>query len=93
MSAVELPQNLPEFWSIGDLQFHCRIGRTRAWELVREAGFPKPVAVGRRLIWPRSEVLEFLEARRRRDYGLTSAAVAVLDGPRFLERPVRRRSP
>lgn len=55
----------PVFWDIEDLLFHCRIGRSTAWRLVREPGFPAPLILGRRtLVWPRGEVMSFLEEKR-----------------------------
>lgn len=65
VSTVEAAAAEPDFWSIHDIQFHCRIGRTRAWELVHESGFPPPIAIGARRIWPRSEVLAFLDTCRQ----------------------------
>lgn len=81
----------PEFWDIRDIQFHCRIGRTRAWELVREPGFPPPVALGRRRIWPRGDVLAFLETLKRSIHYPT--AVNQSDHVPYLVREVRHRSP
>jgi predicted DNA-binding transcriptional regulator AlpA len=58
--------NEPVFWDIDDIQFHCRIGRTTAWRLVRDAQFPAPIVVGpKSFVWPRNEVMVFMEARRR----------------------------
>src|SRR4051794_35091775 len=55
----------PVYWDIDDVQFHCRIGRSTAWRLVREEGFPAPIVLGRRtLVWPRVEVITFVEDRR-----------------------------
>ena len=55
------------YWDIEDIQFHCRLSRTTAWRLARhDAGFPIPVILGpRNFVWPRAEVVAFLEARRR----------------------------
>jgi predicted DNA-binding transcriptional regulator AlpA len=55
------------YWDIEDIQFHCRIGRTTAWRLARnDDQFPNPVVLGsRNLIWPRTEVVAFFEARRQ----------------------------
>jgi predicted DNA-binding transcriptional regulator AlpA len=59
----------PEFWSIQDIQFNCRIGRTTAWQLVRHPKFPCPLAIGaKRLVWSRQEVLLFLDGLRRPDH-------------------------
>src|SRR3954468_18265046 len=55
----------PVYWDIDDVQFHCRIGRSTAWRLVREPGFPGPIVLGRRtLVWPRTEVIAFVEEKR-----------------------------
>lgn len=65
VSTVEAAAPEPDFWSIHDIQFHCRIGRTRAWGLVHESGFPPPIAIGARRIWPRVEVIAFLNTCRQ----------------------------
>lgn len=65
MTTVEAAAAEPDFWGINDIQFHCRIGRTRAWQLVHEPDFPTPVAIGARRIWPRGEVLAFLDSCRQ----------------------------
>jgi predicted DNA-binding transcriptional regulator AlpA len=65
VSTVEATGPEPDFWSIHDIQFHCRIGRTRAWQLVHESAFPAPVAIGARRIWPRLEVLAYLHGCRK----------------------------
>ena len=58
-------QDEPVYWDIDDVQFHCRIGRSTAWRLVREDGFPPPVVLGKRtVLWPREEVIAFVEDRR-----------------------------
>src|SRR3954452_1145376 len=55
----------PVYWDIDDVQFHCRIGRSTAWRLVRQAGFPAPIVLGRRLVvWPRAEVVAFIAEKR-----------------------------
>ena len=82
------------YWDIGDVQYHCRVSRSTAWRLVKRDDFPEPVVFGRRLIWPRVEIVEFMEEHRDRA-GRTSP-----DGPRewhvngrsFAARPVRRRA-
>src|SRR6266545_5958009 len=54
------------YWDINDIQFHCRIGRSTAWRLVRDDGFPPPIVLGKRsVLWPRNEVLDFIESRRK----------------------------
>lgn len=56
----------PAYWDIRDIQFHCRVSRTTAWALAsREPRFPAPVVLGpKNLVWPRVEVVAFMEARR-----------------------------
>ena len=81
----------PIYWDIDDVQFHCRIGRSTAWRLVREEGFPAPVVLGRRtLLWPRAEVIAFVEEKRDPEHYATDG-----DGDRrtmFTVRPSRRRA-
>lgn len=84
------------YWNIRDIQFHCRIGRSTAWRLVREDGFPAPVLYGKRcVLWPRVEVMEFLEARREFDHytrekrGVTGSPSP---DPTFVARPIRSRT-
>jgi predicted DNA-binding transcriptional regulator AlpA len=86
------------FWDIADIQFHCRVGRTTAWNLARtDRDFPPPVVLGsNRLVWPRSEVLAFMEARRssgrygraRRGISADKSGEAV-----FVTRSRQRRAP
>ncbi len=53
------------YWDIDDVQFHCRIGRSTAWRLVRRDGFPAPVVFSPRgVLWPREEVVAFMELHR-----------------------------
>src|SRR2546423_11520672 len=81
----------PIYWDIDDVQFHCRIGKSTAWRLVREEGFPAPVVLGRRtLLWPRAEVIAFVEEKRDPEHYATEG-----DGDRrtvFTVRPSRRRA-
>lgn len=57
------------YWDIDDIQFHCRIGRTTAWGLVKLQDFPPPVVLGPKgLVWPRAEILTFMESRRRPEH-------------------------
>jgi predicted DNA-binding transcriptional regulator AlpA len=57
------------YWDIDDLQFHCRIGRTTAWRLVRTDGFPPPVVLGpKNLVWPRRAVLAYMESCTHEDH-------------------------
>lgn len=85
------------YWNVRDIQFHCRIGRSTAWRLVRQDGFPAPVLCGARcVIWPRVEVIEFLEARRapdhyrQRETKLSHQVPGSAVG--FVARPVRSRA-
>lgn len=44
------------------------IGRTTAWQLEREDRFPRRVAlVGGRVAWRLSELLDWVQSRRRKD--------------------------
>lgn len=90
-----LAPDLAVYWDIRDLQFHCRIGRSTAWRLVREEGFPAPVVYGKRgVIWPSAEVIQFLE-RRRDQAHYNKPAGSRRDAPavsQFAVRPVRRRA-
>jgi len=55
----------PEYWDIRDIQFQCRVSRSTAWRMVRESEFPEPVVYGKKcVLWPREEVVRFLEGRR-----------------------------
>ena len=85
-----------EFWNIKDIQFHCRIGRSTAWRLVREEGFPAPILYGKRcVLWPRAEIMEFLEARRDPAHYEGQPRLVrspAQPAPVFATRPVRRRS-
>jgi predicted DNA-binding transcriptional regulator AlpA len=86
----------PEYWNIRDVQFHCRIGRSTAWRLVREEGFPAPILYGKRcVLWPRAEVVAFLEERREPDHYAAEPRRSNRHAgelPAFSARPVRRRS-
>ena len=80
------------YWDIRDIQFHCRMGRSTAWRLVREDGFPAPVLCGKRIVlWPRVEVMLFLDGRRspghyRRETAPPSSSTS------FVARAVRHRA-
>ena len=86
------------YWDIRDIQFHCRIGRSTAWRLVREDGFPAPVLCGKRIVlWPRNEVVVFLDGRRspghyRRD-AAPAASPTVFVARAVRHRPVRTQAP
>ena len=81
----------PVFWDIKDVEFHCRIGRSTAWRLVREAGFPAPVVLGSRtVVWPRAEVIAFIEDKRDPGHYVGEAEVA--REPIFAVRPNRRQA-
>lgn len=85
-----------ELWNIRDVQFHCRIGRSTAWRLVREDGFPAPILYGKRcVLWPRAEIMKFLEARRDPSHYETQVPrrrSPAQPSPPFASRPVRRHS-
>ena len=77
MAPLPVPEGEAAYWDIDDIQFHCRIGRTRAWRLVREPNFPTPVVLGPKIIvWPRGEVVSFIESKRRPDHYATAKSVA-----------------
>lgn len=79
----------PTYWDIDDVQFNCRIGKSTAWRLVREEGFPPPVILGRRtVLWPREEVIAFVEDRR--DPRHYTPAADGSPGNCFTVRPNRR---
>ena len=86
------------YWDINDIQFHCRLSRTSAWDLARgHKDFPPPVVLGRKsLLWPRDEVVAFMEAHRRRDHYShgkdRSATPSENHGPGFASRPIRVRT-
>jgi len=82
------------YWDIDDVQFHCRVSRSTAWRLVRSDGFPPPAVFGRRVVWPRAEVVIFMEDRRVPNYYADrDQRAGVTDGraPAFTSRQVRRR--
>ena len=57
------------YWDVADIQFHCRLGRSAAWRLVKRTGFPAPVVLSKReVFWPRDEVIAFLECYRDPDH-------------------------
>ncbi len=82
------------FWDISDIQFHCRISRSTAWRLVRTEGFPPPAVLGKRsVIWPRGEVLDFVESRREsKHYGLPMPVDDSTAPATFTVRTIRARS-
>lgn len=95
-AAVTLvPGEEAHYWSIRDIAFHCRMGRSTAWRLVREGGFPAPVVYGQRcLLWPREEVIEYMEARRDPGHyrrGCVPTSESSQSAP-FSARPVRGRA-
>jgi predicted DNA-binding transcriptional regulator AlpA len=80
----------PMYWDIDDVQFHCRIGRSTAWRLVRETGFPPPVVLGRRtLVWPRDEVITFVD--NKRDPKHYADVTEEAETAQFVTRHTRRR--
>lgn len=94
-SPVAAEQTAPEYWDINDIQFHCRIGRTTAWRLVRRPSFPVPILVSaKRLVWSREEVVDFLEGQREPERYRRQPTAASLAGdtqPSYAARPVRAR--
>src|SRR5438552_3519726 len=85
------PDRDPIYWDIDDVQFHCRIGRSTAWRLVREEGFPAPIVLGKRtLVWPRAEVIAFVELKR--DPSHYSADSTANEPAGFAVRANRRRA-
>jgi predicted DNA-binding transcriptional regulator AlpA len=83
------------YWDIDDIQFHCRLSRTSAWDLARRHhDFPPPVVLGKKsVVWPRAEVVAFMEAHRRRDhYSDDNGRPATPSGNHraaFASRPIR----
>lgn len=80
------------YWGIADLEYHCRVSRKTAWRLVRTAGFPAPVVLGRRVLWPRDEVLTFIEERRDPYHYATELPPTTRAHAPFSTREVRRRA-
>ncbi len=39
-------------------------GKTRIYEEIRQGRFPRPVKLGRKSVWPESEVRAWIEARK-----------------------------
>ena len=81
------------YWGIADIEHHCRISRSTAWRLVRREGFPAPVVLTRRcLMWPRDEVIDFIERHRDPMHYVTTAAGKPVSGPAraFSSRPIGR---
>lgn len=93
-SEPSVPEADATFWNIRDIQFHCRIGRTKAWQIVREPEFPPPVEIGsKRLVWPRHEVIAFIERGRSPQRYRLEARQRAGGSPSdsFVVRSVRRR--
>ncbi len=78
------------YWDIRDVQFHCRVGRSTAWRMVRESGFPAPIVYSKRCVmWPSAEVIAFLE--QRRDPRITALQISLpVDGPPWQTQHSRR---
>lgn len=53
--------DLPLYLTVNDLAALLRISRSSAYELAREAGFPKLKSVPGRIVIPRDKMLEWLE--------------------------------
>src|SRR3954465_1873277 len=77
------------FWDIDDIQFHCRVGRTTAWKLVKRPDFPDPVVVGPHgLVWPRAEGVAFMDTRRSPSHYGRRHDVPAVPADAFVSRPV-----
>ena len=77
------------FWDIDDIQFHCRVGRTTAWKLVKRPDFPDPVVVGPHgLVWPRAEVVAFMDTRRSPSHYGRRHDLPAVPADSFVSRPV-----
>ncbi len=89
------PGEEAHYWSIRDIAFHCWMGRSTAWGLVREDGFPTPVVHGQRcVLWPRDEVIEFMDVCRDPSH-YRRGGVPTSEGSQsapFSARPVRGRA-
>ncbi len=88
-------RNQSTYWDIDDLQFHCRIGRSTAWRLVRRDDFPSPIVFNPRgVLWPREEVIAFMEQHREPDHYRRQVKIepSRRGEPAFASRPARRRS-
>ena len=92
IAADELAPSGSTYWGIADLEYHCRVSRKTAWRLVRSPGFPAPVVLGRRVVWPRGEVLAFIEDKRDPDRYTTEPARPARAHAPFSTREVRRRA-
>lgn len=85
------------YWDIEDIQFHCRLSRTTAWQLARrDKDFPQPVVLApKTIVWPRVEVIAYMEARRKAEHYKPAASppnpVPDEGGAFFVSRPVRTR--
>jgi predicted DNA-binding transcriptional regulator AlpA len=82
------------YWDINDIQFHCRIGRTTAWKLVKRFDFPAPVVLGpKSLVWPSRDVVAYMESHRAPShYGPDERLVAERPSSvTYTLRPVSRR--
>lgn len=82
------------YWDINDVQFHCRVSRKTAWRLVRRSGFPSPALIGRRVIWPRAEVIAFIEEQRDPNHYVEAVheVSTAQRTPTFTSRQVGRRA-
>ncbi len=83
------------YWGIADIEHQCRISRSTAWRLVRREGFPAPVVLTRRcLMWPRDEVIDFIERHRDPTHYVSTGAGKPEPGlaRAFSSRPIGRRS-
>lgn len=80
----------PIYWTIRDIEHHCRVSRATAWRLVRSPDFPAPIVLGSKTIrWRRDEVIRFVDQRRHGDrYGVENRKV---NAAAFTSRTVRPR--
>lgn len=88
----ELAPSGSTYWGIADVEYHCRVSRKTAWRLVRSPGFPAPVVLGRRVLWPRDEVITFIEDKRDPDRYATEPPRPTRVHAPFSAREVRRRA-
>ena len=80
----------PMYWTIRDIEHHCRVSRATAWRLVRSDDFPTPIVLGVKTIrWRRNEVVTFVE--RHRDNCRYAAEMRVVRAATFVARSARRR--
>lgn len=47
-----------------DLKLITGMGKTRTYDEIKQGRFPRPVKLGRKSVWPESEVRAWVEARK-----------------------------